>query len=84
VVKDSGDLSLTIKNLYTEIIEPLGHRAKEENEKFSKLYPKVINKFTLEFMNEFCSEGEIQWSKLVQFNSGIEGIRFKRQNIKGK
>lgn len=69
------------EDLYTEIIEPLGHRAKEENEKFSTLYPKVINKFSLEFMNEFCFEGEIQWSKLVQFNSGIESIRFKRQKI---
>jgi hypothetical protein len=58
------------ENLYTEIIEPLGHKAKEKNEQFLESYPQVVNKFTLEFMNEFCVEGKIKWEKLVEFNSG--------------
>jgi|SRR3972149_2280494 len=58
------------ENLYTEIIEPLGHKAKEKNEQFLESYPQVINKFTLAFMNEFCIDGKIKWGKLVQFNSG--------------
>lgn len=63
----SGD-----KNLYIEIIEPLGHKAKEKNEDFIKSYSQMINKFTLEFANEFCSKkGEIEWEKLVRFNSEI-------------
>ena len=57
-------------NLYTDIIEPLGHKAKEMNEQFLEAYPQVVNKFTLEFMNEFCVDGKIVWEKLVIFNSG--------------
>ncbi len=30
-------------DLYTDIIEPLGHKAKEKNEDFSKAYAKLIN-----------------------------------------
>lgn len=62
----SGD-----ENLYTDIIEPLGHNAKEKNEQFQQEYAKVINKFTLEFSQEYCdTDGSILWYKLVQFNSG--------------
>lgn len=64
----SGD-----KNLYTDIIEPLGHKAKEKNERFQFEYAKVINKFTLEFSKEYCSpDGSILWPKLVLFNSGMK------------
>ena len=58
------------ENLYTEIIEPLGHRSKERNEKFMTAYAQIINKFTLDFMNEFCVDGKVDWEKLVKFNSG--------------
>ncbi len=58
------------KNLYTDIIEPLGYRAKEKNDAFIKEYDNVINKFSFNFMERFCnSEGEILWEKVVQFNS---------------
>ena len=64
----SGD-----ENLYTEIIEPLGYKAKEKNEEFAEEYSKVINKFTLEFAIEYCDKsGSILWKKLVKFNSGKE------------
>ena len=34
-------------------------------------YSKMINKFTKEFITDFCKEnGEIDWKKLVEFNSG--------------
>lgn len=59
------------KDLYKDIIEPLGHRAKEKNETFEKSYSNMINKFTREFTQDFCKEdGEINWEKLVEFNSG--------------
>jgi hypothetical protein len=58
------------ENLYTEIIEPLGHKAKEKNDNFIESYSQMINKFTKEFTNVFCKEnGEIDWEKLVRFNS---------------
>ncbi len=62
----SGDISL-----YTEIIEPLGYKAKEKNEDFLMSYSQMINKFTKEFIDDFCfSNGKINWEKLVKFNSG--------------
>ena len=62
----SGD-----ENLYIDIVEPLGYKAKEKNEEFLKEYSKVINKFTLGFSKEYCDHsGNILWDKIVKFNSG--------------
>lgn len=59
------------KNLYTDIIEPLGNKAREKNDEFIESYSKMINKFTKEFTNDFCKQdGEINWKKLVEYNSG--------------
>lgn len=55
--------------LYTDIIEPLGHKAKDKNEEFLKAYAKVVNQFTLKFAQDFCEDGEINWQKIVEFNS---------------
>ncbi len=60
-------------DLYTDIIEPLGHKAKERNDDFLKAYSERINKFTLEFGNQFCdSNGAINWKSLVKFNSSAD------------
>jgi len=58
------------ENLYTDIIEPLGYRAKQHNAKFMKRKSKIINLFTQEFLADFCDDGVINWKKLVEFNSG--------------
>lgn len=59
-------------NLYIELIEPLGHKAKERNDDFIKSYSQMINKFTKEFTNDYCdSNGEIEWEKIVKLNSAI-------------
>ncbi len=64
----SGD-----SELYLKIIEPLGHKAKERNDDFMLSYSQMINKFTKEFANEFCKDnGEIDWEKLVKFNSSAK------------
>ena len=58
------------ENLYTELIEPLGYKAREINEDFMLSYTQMINKFTREFSNSFCKKnGDIDWMKLVEFNS---------------
>ena len=58
------------ENLYTELIEPLGYKAREKNEDFMQSYVQMINKFTREFSNSFCKKnGDIDWKKLVEFNS---------------
>ncbi len=57
-------------DLYTKIIEPLGHQAKERNDDFIQSYSQMINKFTKEFADTFCLDnGSIDWDKLVRFNS---------------
>jgi hypothetical protein len=59
------------EHIYTDIIEPLGHKAKERNDDFQKKYTGMINRFTKEFVNTFCkASGDIDWQKLVEFNSG--------------
>lgn len=57
-------------DLYVELIEPLGFKARERNEEFLVSYSRMINKFTREFMLEFCDEeGAIIWGSLVRLNS---------------
>lgn len=59
-------------SLYTDMIEPLGHKAKERNDDFLSSYSKRINMFTLEFGKMFCdSSGVIDWKRLVEFNSSM-------------
>jgi hypothetical protein len=59
------------KRLYTDIIEPIGYHAKERNEAFDGEQAKVVNRFTGQFIDEFCKpDGTIDWKKLVKFNSG--------------
>lgn len=58
------------KNLYTDIIKPIGYKAKEHNENYERQRNRVYNLFTQEFLNNFCIDGEIDWNKLVKFNSG--------------
>ena len=39
---------------------------------------KIINKLTMEFSEELCDNGKIDWEKLVKFNSGFEKIISKK------
>ncbi len=65
----SGD-----EHLYIDIIEPLGHKAKEKNEEFLEAYAQLLNKFTYDFMTDFCDDGIINWEKLIKFNSAWKKI----------
>ncbi|MDR1399660.1 MAG: hypothetical protein LBJ41_07050 [Treponema sp.] len=58
------------ENVYTDIIEPLGYKAKERNDDYMTKYCHMINRFTKEFIELFCEDsGNIDWNKLVRFNS---------------
>lgn len=63
------------QDLYTEIIEPLGHKAKERNDEFAQEYGRILNLFTNQFFQDFCTDGKIDWNKLVQFNSSQQNKR---------
>jgi hypothetical protein len=59
------------KDLYTDIIEPIGYRAKQHNDAFFDEKGRVVNKFTRKFIDEFCDDaGNIDWARLVEWNSG--------------
>lgn len=62
----SGD-----KELYKQIIEPVGFRAREHNESFLQERNQLANRLTKSFLDQYCDEkGRIDWPKLVEFNSG--------------
>lgn len=56
-------------DLYLDIIVPLGYKAKEKNAEFLKEYPKLVNKFTAEFSENYCKDGTIDWESIVKLNS---------------
>ncbi|MCP5500239.1 MAG: cytosolic protein [Leptospiraceae bacterium] len=57
--------------LYQEIIEPLGYKAKEKNEDFSKEYSKILNLFNQELASKFSLDGNIDWISIVHHNSSM-------------
>jgi hypothetical protein len=58
-------------HLYTDIIEPIGYKAKEHNQAFLEAKNRLTNRFTKLFIDQFCDEsGSISWARLVEFNSG--------------
>lgn len=58
-------------SLYIDLIEPLGFEAKKKNDDYLKLYSMQINKFTREFIEQFCDlSGEIDWKIILRTNSG--------------
>ncbi|GGW22319.1 MULTISPECIES: PmeII family type II restriction endonuclease [Halomonadaceae] len=61
-------------DLYVELIEPLGHKARERNDEFQEAYSRMVNKFTQEFIADFCLEsGDIDWARLIKLNSSLAG-----------
>lgn len=59
-------------DLYTDIIEPIGHKAYEHNENFHMERKKIVGRFSHEIHEKFFdpNTGLIDWVKLVKFNSG--------------
>lgn len=57
-------------DLYKAIIIPPGHLAQQKNEEYEMAYARKINQFTLLLAKDFFTDsGEIDWEKLVEFNS---------------
>ena len=54
------------------IVRPIGSKATERNEAFSREEGALVNKLTFELLDEFCDKKtrRILWDKLVKFNSG--------------
>jgi hypothetical protein len=53
-------------DLYMDIIEPIGYRAKEFNDEFHTKRANAMNRMVREFTERFCSvDGAIDWPKIV-------------------
>ena len=73
--------------LFVDIIEPLGFKAKEKNDEYYAEYGRMINKFTQEFIAEYCdNDGNINWDKIVRLNAAIKQPKEKKVSTtkKGK
>lgn len=58
------------KNLYTDLIIPVGHEADIKNEEFKLHYENLVNRLSRDFLIDFCNaDGSINWNKLIVFNS---------------
>lgn len=58
------------KDLYKEIIEPIGHDAKKHNDSYNNEKGRITNILTRQFIDEFCTQdGVIDWNKVVERNS---------------
>ncbi len=59
------------KDLYIDIIEPIGYKAKEHNDAYRVEKNKMVNRLTSVFLSEFCEKsGSINWDKLVRHACG--------------
>ena len=59
------------KTLYTDIIVPLGYKAKEHNDLYLQKLNNMSNLLTVQFGEMFCgADGAIDWDRLVRANSG--------------
>ncbi len=59
------------QQLYAELIEPVGYRAKEHNDAYQMERDRVTNLLTRNFIDQFCDpSGMINWDKLIKENSG--------------
>jgi hypothetical protein len=64
------------ERLYIEIVEPIGFRAREHNLAFDHEKGSVINRFTRDFIDQFCDvRGTIDWNRLITYNSGNFDLR---------
>lgn len=61
------------RTLFVDIVEPLGYKAKEKNDEYLLEYGRMINKFTKEFIAEYCDkDNNIDWDKIVRLNAAIK------------
>ena len=70
-------------DFYKKLIDYMGDAPEENRKKFKRSINKTKNRFTAEFVRDFCdSGGAIDWDRLVQFNSGKDGLKLSRRSKK--
>lgn len=62
-------------DFYLKIIRLMRDKPQEHRKEYQKAWYAAVNRFTGEFIKEFCLEdGTINWEKLTQFNSGRPSV----------
>lgn len=76
-----------VPDLYLDLIEPLGHKAKQRNDEFQIEYDKATNRFTKLFIEKYCLlDGCIDWDSIVKLGSATNKPikpRLPRERNKG-
>ncbi|MDF1486094.1 PmeII family type II restriction endonuclease [Ramlibacter sp. H39-3-26] len=61
--------------LYRQIIEPLGHEARQRNDEFEQAFARLHTRFTADFTQAFCRpDASIDWDKIVALNSSAKTL----------
>jgi len=60
------------QDLYKQIVEPIGYRAKEHNDAYNQAAGNIINLLTGQFIERFCNpvNGEVNWELLLETTCG--------------
>jgi hypothetical protein len=59
------------RNLYKEIIEPIGFRAQDHNDNYNLTLGSVTNQLTAQFITDYCNpDGSINWDLLIEATCG--------------
>jgi len=67
VISDKGEpLFEALSQKLQVASEQLGHLVAEQDYEFQKVFDKTLNRFTLQFLKEFCVDGIIDWRKLSE------------------
>ena len=57
---------------YIKLLDWMGEFPARHRQEYEKAYGKAVNRLTREFLLEFATaEGDIDWVKLLEFNSGV-------------
>lgn len=63
------------EDFYLVLHRSMGERPTSHKRDHDALFAKLVNKFTKQFLDEFSIDGDIDWDKLVRFNSGRKSNR---------
>jgi hypothetical protein len=58
------------EDFYLLLHKGMGEKPISHKRDHDALFAKLVNRFTKQFLDEFSLDGEIDWDKLVKFNSG--------------
>ena len=66
-------------DFYLKLIRLMKHYPQEHRVKYQVEWKKAVNRFEREFLNNFSTpDGDINWEKLVEFNSGKQKRKLKK------